>query len=127
MPGATFLHQCHKTGEMMICVMGARAGFGVVLNPKHRLMAMGKGSHGAVIEIEMGDLHSILRQRVGIESEAVVLAGDLHLAGCSAGVIETAMAVIQFERSASESQSQDLMTETNSEQRKLRLIKELTG
>ena len=42
---------------MVISVVGSRAGLRVVLDAKHRLMAMLKRRNGAVVEIEMGDLN----------------------------------------------------------------------
>ena len=47
---------------MVISIVGARAGLRVVLNAKHRLMAMLKRRNGAVVEIEVGDLDRRLRQ-----------------------------------------------------------------
>ena len=71
----------------MVGVVGARTCFWVVLHPKHRLAAVGHRRNGAVVEIEVGDLHGIRGQRRRIEGETVVLAGDFHLTGGAAGVI----------------------------------------
>ena len=46
---------------MVISIVGARTGLRVVLDSKHRLMAMLKRRNGAVVEIEMGDLNHRLR------------------------------------------------------------------
>ena len=71
----------------MIGIVGPRAGFRVVLHPEHRLIAHGQGSHSAVIEVQMGDLHPLGGQRISPDGKAMVLTGDLHRTGTAAGMI----------------------------------------
>ncbi len=47
---------------MMVRIMGARTGFGMVLNAENRLLAMLEGRHSAVVEVEMGDFNRFRRQ-----------------------------------------------------------------
>ena len=101
----------------MVSVMGTRAGLRVVLDPEHRLMAMGHGRHGSVIEIEVGDLNSVCIQRIGREGKTVVLTCDLNLTRGATGMVQTSMAIGQLERLATEGQAKNLMTQTDPEQR----------
>jgi hypothetical protein len=55
-------HQARKSGEMMICIMGAWTGFRVILNAKHGLSPMSERSHGAVVQIEMSNFYFLSRQ-----------------------------------------------------------------
>ena len=47
---------------MMIRIMGARAGFRMVLNAENRLLAMLEGRHSAVVEVEMGHFNRFRHQ-----------------------------------------------------------------
>jgi len=76
----------------MVGIVGARTGLWVVLHPEDRLLAMGKGRNGSIVEIQMGDLHLIGRERVSVQGETVVLAGDFHHTGGPARVVQTAVA-----------------------------------
>ena len=96
--------------------MGPWTGFRVVLNAEERLIAMGHGCHGSIVEVQVGDFNAGW-QRLSIKGKTVVLTCDLHLPCRAAGVIETAVTEIKLERGSPESQAQDLMTETDAKQR----------
>ena len=53
------LHDVHEAPEEVVGVVRTRAGLRVVLNAKHRLMAMLKRRNGAVVEIEVSDLNIV--------------------------------------------------------------------
>ena len=55
----------------------------------------------------------------------MVLACDLHLAAGSTGVIEAPMAIGKLEGSSPKGQTEDLMAQTDPEQRKLGLLQKL--
>ena len=101
----------------MVSVMGTRAGLRVVLDPEHRLVAVGHGRNGSVVEIEVGDLDLLRIQCGGIQGKAVVLTGDLNLSRRSTGMVESSMAVIEFVGGTTEGQSKNLMAEADSKQR----------
>ena len=46
----------------MVCVMGTRTGFRVVLNAEDRLLTVGHRRNRAVVEIQVSDLNLILRK-----------------------------------------------------------------
>ena len=89
--------------------MGTRAGLRVVLDPEHRLVAVGHGRNGSVVEIEVGDLDLLRIQCGGIQGKAVVLTGDLNLSRRSTGMVESSMAVIEFVGGTTEGQSKNLI------------------
>ncbi len=101
----------------MIGIMGPWTGFWVVLNPKDGLVAMCDSRNRSVIEVEVRDLDGLSSQRIGIQCEAMVLTGDLHLARGAAGVIEAAMAIGELERLPPHGKTEDLVSKADPEQR----------
>ena len=73
--------------------------FGVILHAEHGLGHVPQALHGAVIEIEVRDLH-VVRDGVWVDREPVVLRRDFDLAGLQIldGVIAAAVAELQLER-----------------------------
>ena len=112
---------------MMVGIMRARAGLRVVLDTEQRLMTMGHRRHRAVVEIEVGHLDAVGGKTRCIEGKPMVLAGDLHLPGGAAGMVETAMPVTELEGGAAHGKPQNLMPETDSEQREIPLLDQTTG
>ena len=108
----------------MIGVVGTWTCFWVVLNPENRLLTVSKRRNGAVVQVQMRDLDASLGQRPCIQCKAVVLTGDLPLTGRPTGMVQTAMAIGEFERAAPESQAKDLMPKADSKKRQVWLIKE---
>src|SRR6516162_7898081 len=74
------VHQRDKPLEEIMAVLRARARLGVVLDRKHRPADDPQSFIGVVEERPMGRLDPA-RQTLGVDNEAMVLAGDLHLAG----------------------------------------------
>ena len=120
----TLLHQGNKAAEMMVSVVGARAGLWVILNPEDGLLTHGQSCHRSIVEIEMGDLHPIAGKGTRIQGEAMVLAGDFDLAWGAAGMVEAAVAIAQFEAGSAEGQAQNLMAKTNAEDRQIGLLQQ---
>ena len=108
----------------MIRIMGARTGFRVVLHPENGLLTVGNRRHGAVIQIEMGDVNQVLIQRISGQGKTMVLTGDLNLACGATGVIQTTMALGELEVLATEGQTKNLMTQTDPEQRQIGLVQQ---
>ena len=108
----------------MIRIMGARTGFRVVLHPENGLLTVGNRRHGAVVQIEMGDVDDALVQGVGGQGKTMVLTGDLNLACGASGVIQTTMAIGELEGFATEGQTKNLMPQTDPEQRQIGLVQQ---
>src|SRR5215469_6963288 len=70
-------HQCDEALEEILAVLRSGAGFRMVLHRKYRLADDSQTLVGAVEERDVGRLDAV-RQAVGIDDEAVVLAGDLN-------------------------------------------------
>ena len=85
----------------MVGIMWAWTGLRVILHSENWLMTMREGCNGAVVEIPVRDIQDVLWQRGRIQSEAVILAGDLDLSCGSTWMGEAAMAVSQLERAPS--------------------------
>ena len=98
----TLRHQGNKAAEMVVCVVGPRAGLWVILNPEDWLLTHRQSCHRSIVEVEMGDPDPVSRQGGGVEGEAMVLAGDFDLAWRAAGMVEAAMAIAQFEAGSAE-------------------------
>ena len=74
--------------------------------------------HGVVVQIDMRKLDRAL-ERVGVDGEAVVLRRDFDLAGGQIfhRLIAAVMTELELVRPAAESEAQNLMPETNAEDR----------
>ena len=88
--------------------MRAWARFRVVLNPKDGLLTVSKSSDCAVVQIQMRDVDASRGQGISIQRKTMVLTRDLHLTSRSTGMIESAMAVGQFEGAAPKSEAENL-------------------
>src|SRR5437899_5620341 len=78
-PGlTTLLDQLHELREEIAGVVWTGRGFRVVLDAENRQLAMPHAFYGAVIQIDVRDLH-LFRERFGIDGEAVVLRRDRNL------------------------------------------------
>ena len=77
---------------------------------------------GSVVEIQVRDL-DVGRQRARIDREAVILRGDFDLAGAELlhRMIRAAMAELQLERLAADSEAKNLVSEADAERRNVRL------
>src|SRR3546814_15346812 len=72
-------HRCELL-EQVRAVVGAGAGFGVVLDAERVPAAHPQALAHPVVQVDVGELGAAA-ERVGVDGEVVVLAGDLDLAG----------------------------------------------
>src|SRR5262249_36429893 len=79
-PSPRLLHQRDEALEEIVAVLGAGARLGVILHREDRLALDAEPLIAAVEEREMR-LHDISGQALRDDGEAVILAGDLDLAG----------------------------------------------
>ena len=114
-------HQRREAVKMVIRVMGARAGFWVVLHAEHGLVVEGEGGHRLVVEVLVRHPDPMAGQGGRVDGEAVVLAGDLHLPWRPAGMVEAAMAVGQLESASSKGKPKNLMTQADAKDGKITL------
>jgi hypothetical protein len=63
--GAVLQHQLHELAEEVIGVVGAGAGFRVILHGKQGQVTVADPGHGTVIQVEVGDYAT---PSAGIES-----------------------------------------------------------
>jgi len=65
--------------EKVVAVMGARCGFGMVLNAECVFLPMAYTRNRVIVQVAMGHNETI-RQRFLLHREAMVLSGDFDLA-----------------------------------------------
>src|SRR4029079_876818 len=103
-------------------VVGARRRFRVILHAEYWQCTVPDSLDGPVIQVDVSDLEVGRSGNPGFVSfdrEAVILGGDQHATGLHFlhRMISAAMTVGEFFRRATERESQELMTEANSENR----------
>src|SRR5947207_10041716 len=93
-------------------------GLGVILHTEDRQLFVAHSFDGAVVEIDVG-YFDFGRKRLRIDGESVVLRsdGDPAAAQIFDRLVRAAMAEFQFECRSTECEAEDLMAETNAEDR----------
>src|SRR5438105_1228116 len=111
-------HQRDEAFEQVMAVLRTRARLGVVLNRENRLVEHPQAFIGLVEEREMGR-HDEWRQTLGVHDKAVVLTGNLDLAGTQIlhRVVCTAVPARHLEGPATERDREQLVAEANAEYR----------
>ena len=112
------LHHLDEPPEQIVAVARARARLGMVLHGKRRPIGAGQPLVRAVEQRHMRHLRS-RRQRLRIDGKAVVLAGDLHLAGRQIlhRLVGAAMAALHLVGLRPQRQRQQLVAEADAEHR----------
>ena len=96
--GAVLADEVDELAEEVVGVVGAWAGFGVVLDGEDGQGCVADAGDGAIVEVEVGEfVVGVGGDGFGGDCEAVVLAGDFDSALQAAGLVEAAMAEFQFE------------------------------
>src|SRR5580658_4025825 len=111
------LHHFAEVAEEVVGVVGAGAGFGVVLHAEERQRAVAQAFEGIVVEVDVGEVDFGGVERLGIDGEVVIVAGDLDLAGVVAldGMIAAVVAELELVGFAAESEADELVAETDAE------------
>src|SRR6185503_16767797 len=96
--------------EQVRRIVGAGAGFGVILDGVDGKAAMPEAFDRVVVQVDVRNF-TIGGQRVGIDREAVVLRGDLDTSGRQIlhRLVSTVMPKRQFVGSATERETHQLM------------------
>src|SRR4030095_9762112 len=115
------LHQLAKPMEQVIRVVRPRRSFRVVLHREHRPLAMAEAIARVVVEVHVARLPAPPGDGLGVDREAVVLRGDLHLVRGQIlhGVVRAVMAERQLVRTPARGESEDLVAEADAEDRYL--------
>src|SRR5437879_1869442 len=89
----------------------------MILNAERRQGTMLKTFYSLVVQIDVRNIYFIQVETFRIDSETVILRGDLHLLSLKIkdGMVSSVMPEFEFECSATEGQAHDLMPQTNSE------------
>ena len=90
----------------------------MVLHAEHRFGLVPQTLHGPIVQIDVCHF-DVRRQRIGIDREAVILRGDLDLAGFQFlhGMVGPAVAKFELVSLTTERQGQNLVTEADAEHR----------
>src|SRR5262249_7436262 len=115
------LHHLHKILEQVMRVMRTGRCFGVILHAEKRQRAVAQAFERVVVQIDVGQLDIALLERIGIDSEVVVVRGDLNLAALKAfhRMIAAVVPELQLVCPATECETDELMSQTNAEDRSL--------
>ena len=100
--------------------MRAGGGFGMILYAEDRQVLVPHSLHGAVVQIYMRHFY-VGGQRVGIDCEPVILRRDRHLTAAQIfyRLVGAVMPKFQFVSRSAECEPENLMAETNPENRLL--------
>src|ERR1700728_758726 len=111
------LHHFPEILEEVMGVVGAGAGFGVVLHAEERHGAVAKAFEGVVVEVDVGELDFGSVDGVRIDGEVVVVRGDLDLACIVAPdrMITAVMAEFELVGFPAEGEADELVAETDAE------------
>src|SRR5579872_617833 len=89
----------------------------MILHAEERESAVAHALVGIVIQVEVRDFDLAGRQGIGVDGKAMILGGDLHVAGAHVfhGMIGAVMAKFQLVSAATQGQAAKLVTEANPE------------
>src|SRR5438477_11494715 len=98
-------------------VMWPGAGFRVVLNAEQRKVAVTQALERRVVRVRVRQFDFVLRQRVGIYGEVMVVRGDLDLPGVQLlhRMIAAVVPELEFESLAAERDASQLVAEADAE------------
>ncbi len=111
----------HKILEQVVRVVRAGRGLGVILHAEQRQRAVAQALQRVVVQVDVRQVDFALLQRVGIDGEVVIVRGDLDLAGLHLlhRMIAAVMSELQLVSLAAQRQPDQLMPQTDSEDRNL--------
>ncbi len=109
-------HQCQKLSKQILAVVRTGGGFGMILHAEGRQFAVPDAFDRLIVQIDVRDFR-VARAATPHPSEAVVLRGDLHLAGAAIQhrLVGAAMAELQLVDFPPQRQAQQLLAQTDAE------------
>src|SRR5262245_20720281 len=107
---------------MRVRIVWPRRGLGVILRREDRKCFVPKTFHGSIVQIEVGDLEiggARYTIQVTLHRKAVILRCNENFSRGQVAnrMVSTPVTIGQLHRMPAESQSQQLVTETNAERR----------
>src|ERR1043166_5456894 len=113
---AGLLHQLDEAAEVVLGVVRAGRGFGVVLDGDDGEPPVAHPLDATVVEVDMRDL-DLRGEALGLDGEAVVVRGDLDAARAEVfdRLVAAAVAEAQLVGRAAEGAAQGLMAEADAE------------
>src|SRR5258707_3418826 len=114
---AGHVDEVRESLEQVERVVRARCGLGVVLNGERLELGNGEAFARLVVEVHVRGLRAPL-ERSEIDGEAVVLRGDLDLAGglVEHRLVDAAMAELELVRGGAEGEAEKLVPEADAEE-----------
>ena len=114
------IHQKDEFIEKRIGIMGSRRRLGVVLNAEGRKRRIADPLRGVIVQI-VPDRFDLTGERVGQNDKTVVLRGDFDpsVASVLDGLVDPVMAELQLCRPSAHRLPQDLVSQTDAEDRNL--------
>src|SRR6476469_6289921 len=99
--------------------MRTRRGLGMILHAEQRQIPVPHAFERVVVQINVGQFDFTLRQRIGIDSEVVVVRRNLDLPRVQLlhRMVSAVMSKLQLKSFPTESDSSELMPQANSENR----------
>src|SRR4051794_16234883 len=99
--------------------MRSRRRLGVVLDGEHGLALVPETFERLVVEVDVRVFDIVRVQRIGIDCEAVILRRDLDASAAQIldRMIAAAVSELQLVRAAAERQAEELVAETDAEDR----------
>src|SRR5690348_9560785 len=112
-------HQADEIVEQVARIVRPRRGLRMVLDAEYGVISEPETLERLVVEIDVRDLGLAGAERIGIDREAMIMAGDLDLAGqlVPYRVIGAAMAELHLVCPAAHRQAEDLVAEADPEHR----------
>src|SRR5271156_4081339 len=114
-----FFHHFPEVAKEVVGVVWAWARLRMVLHAEERHGAMAQAFQGVVVEVDVGELDFALVDRFRIYREVVIVRGDLHFAGLRLldRMVTTVVAKFELVSLATQSQTDQLMAETDAKHR----------
>ena len=89
----------------------------MILDAEERESAVAHALVRIIIQVDVRDFDVAGRQRIGVDGKAMILGGDLHVAGAHVfhGMIGAMMAKFQLVSAATQGETAKLVAEANAE------------
>ena len=97
--------------------MGAWRGLWVVLDRIDRQFAVPHALKSLIVEVDVGEFHILILERIYVHTETVILGGDFYFTGEQIfhWLVAPAVSKFEFESAASHGQTKELVTQADAE------------
>src|SRR4029079_3667415 len=113
------LHHLHKILKQIMRIMRTRRRLRMILHTEQREIPVPHPFQRVVVQIDVGEFHFTLRQRIRIDSKIMVVRRDLDLPRVQLlyGMVSAMMSKLQLESFSAKRNSRELMPKANPEDR----------